>query len=194
MAYDLVVVGVSAGGLHALCTIVRALPDDFEAALVIVQHRSRDSDALCEILQECTSLTLAEVVDKASIRAGEVYLAPPDYHVLVEDGYFSLTVDEPVRYSRPSIDVTFDSAAETYGPGVIGVVLTGANRDGASGLRRIVDEGGAAVIQDPDTAEVGVMPRAAMADVPEAQVVPLEQIASVLVELVRAAPARSGAR
>jgi two-component system, chemotaxis family, protein-glutamate methylesterase/glutaminase len=194
MAYELVVIGVSAGGLHALCTIVRDLPEDFEAALVIVQHRSRDSDALCEILQECTSLSLREVVDKAPIQRGEVYLAPPDYHVLLEDGFFSLTVDEPVRYSRPSIDVTFDSAADAYGPGVIGVVLTGANRDGASGLRRIVDEGGAAVIQDPDTAEVSVMPRFAMAEVPEAHVVPLEQIAQLLVEMVRVAPARRPSR
>ena len=131
MGYELVVVGVSAGGLQALCTMVGALGPDFHMAMVIVQHRSKHSEALCEVLEQCTGLSLREIVDKEPIEEGKVYLAPPDYHVLVEPGYFSLSVDDPVRYSRPSIDVTFASAAVAYGPRVIGVVLSGANQVGA---------------------------------------------------------------
>ena len=183
MAYELVVVGVSAGGLQALCTLVGGLGTEFNMAMVIVQHRSKESEALCEVLEQCSGLTLYEIVDKQPIEEGEVYLAPPDYHVLIEPGYFSLSVDDPVRYSRPSIDVTFGTAADAYGPAVIGVVLTGANRDGATGLREIVDRGGAAVVQDPDTAEVAVMPRAALVEVPEAYVAPVEEIAAILLSL-----------
>ncbi|HWK90060.1 MAG TPA: chemotaxis protein CheB, partial [Longimicrobium sp.] len=109
-----------------------------------------------------------------------IFVAPPDYHLLLEDGYFSLSVDEPVRYSRPSIDVMFESAADAYGMDVIGVVLTGANQDGARGLRRIVDVGGHGVVQDPATAEVRVMPLSAARAVPEACVLPLERIGAHL--------------
>lgn len=180
MAYEVVVVGVSAGGLQALCTLVGALTPDWGAALVIVQHRSKDSFALCEVLQDCTSLPITEVMDKEPIHPGQIYLAPPDYHVLIEEGFFSLSVDEPVRYSRPSIDVTFETAADAYGAAVVGVVLTGANQDGSRGLRTIVDRGGMAIVQDPDTAEVRVMPKAALAQVPEATVGTVAEIGALL--------------
>jgi two-component system chemotaxis response regulator CheB len=144
--------------------------------MVVVQHRSRDSDALCELLQEVTGLRVGEANDKEPILPGHVYVAPPDYHLLVEPGYFVLSTDEPVRYSRPSIDVMFASAADAYGPDVIGVVLTGANADGALGLQRIVARGGHAVVQDPATAEVKVMPLSALKAVPGACVLPLERI------------------
>lgn len=180
MALEIAMVGVSAGGLEAVCTLLRGLPGDFGMALVVVQHRSKDSDALCEVLQDCTPLAIQEVVDKAPVEPGNVYLAPPDYHTLLEPGYFSLSTDAPVMYSRPSIDVAFESAADVYGPRAAGVVLTGANHDGAHGLRRIVDRGGVALVQDPRTAEVAVMPTAALRAVPGAEVLTLEGIAARL--------------
>ena len=180
--YRVVVVGASAGGLHALRTLVAGLPPDFEIPVIIVQHRAKESELLCELLQECAHVQVQEVVDKMDLGPG-VFVGPPDYHLLVDDGYFSLTTDEPVRYSRPSIDVMFESAVDTFGMDVVGVVLTGANADGARGLRRIVDAGGHAVVQDPETAEVRVMPRSAARAVPEACVLPLEGIAGHLARI-----------
>ena len=174
--FRMVVVGVSAGGLAALRTLVGGLPADFELPVAVVQHRSKESDLLCELLQECSPLSVREVNDKEEVRTGNVYVAPPDYHLLCEEGYFSLSVDEPVRYSRPSIDVLFETASDVYGPDLVGVVLTGANADGAAGLRRIVDAGGYAVVQDPATAEVRAMPQFAVRAVPEACVLPLDAI------------------
>jgi two-component system chemotaxis response regulator CheB len=178
--YRMVAVGASAGGLAALRMLVAGLPGDFDLPVAVVQHRSRDSNLLCELLQECSPLPVREVNDKEEVLDGYVYVAPPDYHMLVDEGFWSLSVDEPVRYSRPSIDVTLMSVAEAYGPDAIGVVLTGANADGAAGLRRIREGGGAAVVQDPDTAEVRVMPLAALRAVPDACVLPMERIAPYL--------------
>jgi two-component system chemotaxis response regulator CheB len=180
---ELVVVGVSAGGLDALRTLVSGLPDDFGLSIAIVQHRAKDSQALCSLLQDCCSLKVYEVEDKQGIDGGAVYLAPPDYHLLIERGHFALSTEAPVVFSRPSIDVMFESAAEAYGQRVVGVVLTGANTDGAKGLRRIVDRGGRAVVQDPQSAEVRIMPEAAVREVPAACVLPLAEIAAFLVEL-----------
>ena len=174
--YRLIVVGVSAGGLFALRTLVAALPGGFDIPIAVVQHRSKDSEALCDLLQECTRLRVGEANDKEPILPGGVYVAPPDYHLLVEPGYFSLSTDEPVRYSRPSIDVMFASAADAYGADVIGIVLTGANADGSRGLQKIVQRGGYAVVQDPSDAEVKVMPQSALKAVPGACVLPLERI------------------
>jgi two-component system chemotaxis response regulator CheB len=175
-----VAVGVSAGGLLALRTLVSGLPADFDIPVAVVQHRSRDSELLCELLQECSHLEVAEASDKESIVPGRVYVAPPDYHLIVEPGYFALSTDEPVRFSRPSIDVMFASAADAYALDAIGVVLTGANADGARGLRKIVDRGGHAIVQDPATAEVRVMPQAAIRAVPEACVLPMPEIPAYL--------------
>lgn len=179
----LVVVGASAGGLNALQLLVGGLPSDWAMALAIVQHRSRESHALCELLQDVSALPIIEVNDKEEIAVGRVFLAPPDYHMLVEDEHFSLSVDAPERWSRPSIDVLFESAADAFGDRVVGVVLTGANSDGSRGLRRIVDSGGQAVVQDPTTAEVRVMPEAARRAVPEACVLPLQAIPAHLANL-----------
>ena len=172
----LIVVGVSAGGLFALRTLVAGLPRDFDIPVVVVQHRSRDSELLCELLQECAHLEVGEANDKEPILPGHVYVGPPDYHLLVENGYFVLSTDEPVRFSRPSIDVMFQSAADAYAPDVVGIVLTGANADGSRGLRTIVDRGGYAVVQDPASAEVPVMPQHALKAVPEACVLALDAI------------------
>lgn len=178
--YRMVAVGASAGGLHALRTLVAGLPADFEIPVVVVQHRSRDSYLLCELLQECCRLPMYEVTDKQAIEPGTIYVAPADYHLMVDDGAFSLSTDEPVRFSRPSIDVTFESVADEYGTDAVGVVLTGANADGSRGLKRIVAMGGHALVQDPETAEVKVMPRAALREVPGACVLPVEGIAAHL--------------
>jgi two-component system chemotaxis response regulator CheB len=169
-AAPLVVIGASWGGLHAVSTILAGLPKSFDTPVAIVQHRAKESDGLLVgLLQSTTSLQVCDVEDKEPIRAGHVYIAPPDYHLLVDDGHFSLSLDAAVRYSRPSIDVAFASAAESCGAAAVGVLLTGANDDGARGLRRMVDRGGRALVQDPATAEVRTMPEAglrALADAP----------------------------
>jgi two-component system chemotaxis response regulator CheB len=187
----IVMIGASAGGLDAVCTVLRGLPDELAFAVVIVQHRSKESDALCEVLQSCSRLPLHEATDKTEIEAGHVYLAPSDYHLLVDVGHFSLSLDAPEMYSRPSIDVAFETAADSYRDRVVGVVLTGANQDGSRGLRHVVDLGGGAIVQDPETAEVRVMPTAALRAVPEAEVLPLSGIAPRLLTLQ---PARAPAR
>jgi two-component system, chemotaxis family, protein-glutamate methylesterase/glutaminase len=180
--FRVVALGASAGGLHALRTVVAALPAGFDIPVVVVQHRARESELLCELLQECSRLTVHEVTDKMEVAPG-VYVGPPDYHLLLDRGHFSLSIDEPVRFSRPSIDVMFESAADEYGMDAIGVVLTGANADGSRGLRRIADLGGYAIVQDPATAEVRVMPAFAAKAVPEACVLPLEEIGPHLVAI-----------
>ena len=178
---EIVAIGTSWGGLHALSTIVAGLPASFPVPIVVVQHRSRDAEALLrELLQQHAALEVCEVEDKQPLVTGHVFVAPANYHLLVDRGFCSLVTDPPVRYSRPSIDVMLYSVADSYRSGAVGVVLTGANEDGAAGLRRIVDRGGRAIIQDPETAESPVMPRAAMRAVPEADVMPLEGIAEHL--------------
>jgi two-component system chemotaxis response regulator CheB len=181
VAYRIVVVGTSWGGLAALRMVVGALPQGYDIPTAIVQHRHRDSDAmLARFLQDHTQLRVCEVEDKQPIEAGRLFIAPANYHMLVEQGHFSLSTEAPVRFSRPSIDVTMISAAVAYGHRAVGVVLTGANADGADGLRRIAKSGGMAVIQDPKTAAVKTMPVAALKAVPTARVFPLERIASFL--------------
>ena len=181
--FDLVAMGASAGGLNAVCVVLRLLPEEFTIPIAVVQHRARESALLAGLLQDCSSRRVVEVEDKQPIQPGQVYVAPPDYHLLVDHGAFALSVEELVLFSRPSIDVFFDSAADAYGSGVIGVVLTGANRDGSDGLRNIVARGGLAFIQDPATAEVETMPARARAAVPQARVLTLEQIAEQLVRI-----------
>ena len=180
-----VAVGGSAGGMDAMRTILAALPPDLEAAVVVVQHRAPESDALAEVLQHGSALPVAEAEDKDPLEPGRVYLAAADYHLLVEPGHFALSTDEPVRFSRPSIDVLFESVADAYGPSALGVVLTGANRDGSQGLRRIVDRGGAALVQAPETAEAPLMPRAALDVVPEARSLPLAELPAAIVAWAR---------
>lgn len=184
VAYQIIVVGCSWGGLAALRAIVESLPAGFDIPLAIVQHRHRDSDAmLARFLQGYTGLRVCEVEDKQPIESGRVFVAPANYHLLVEEGFFSLSIEAPVRFSRPSIDVAFSSAAASYGHRAVGVVLTGSNEDGAAGLRQIADAGGMAVIQEPATAEAPEMPLAATRAVPTARVFPVERIASFLGEL-----------
>jgi two-component system chemotaxis response regulator CheB len=179
----MIAVGASWGGLKALRAIAHGLPAHFRVPITFVQHRSKESGALRELLQDCTSLIVCEVEDKQPIMGGYIYLAPPDYHLLVDGDEFSLSVDEPVRFSRPSIDVFFESVADRFGGEAAGVVLTGANEDGALGLRQIVARGGLAIVQDPRTAESPIMPRAALRAVPEARTLSLERMTAYLVSL-----------
>lgn len=184
MSYSVVGVGTSWGGLAALSKLLRDLPADFGLPVVVVQHRGKDSDRLlAELLQDTTDLKVCEVEDKEPLTPGMVHIAPANYHILVDDGYLSLTLDEPVRFSRPSIDVMFTSAADTYGPRAIGVVLTGANEDGARGLADIVKRGGLALVQNPRTAEIPIMPQAAVKAVPNAEILELDALAPRLIEL-----------
>jgi two-component system chemotaxis response regulator CheB len=180
---SMIAVGASWGGLKALRAFAHGLPAHFAVPVTFVQHRSKDSGALRDLLQDCTSLIVCEVEDKQPIMGGYLYLAPPDYHLLIDGDAFSLSVDEPVRFARPSIDVFFESVADRFGPEAAGVVLTGANEDGAQGLRRIADRGGLAIIQDPRTAESPIMPRAALRAVPRARKLPLEHMTRYLVSL-----------
>jgi two-component system chemotaxis response regulator CheB len=185
MAYSVVGIGTSWGGLAAMSRLLGSLPGDFSLPVVVVQHRGKDSDRLLtELLQDATELRVCEAEDKEPLVPGTVHIAPANYHVLIDDGYLSLTVEEPVRFSRPSIDVMFSSAADTYGAGAIGVVLTGANEDGARGLSHIVRRGGRALVQDPRTAEIPIMPLAAIKAVPSAEILSLEALAPRLIELI----------
>ena len=193
-AGSLITIGTSAGGLHALAVILSGLPASFDVPIVIVQHRSPSSHDLAHVLQDSTQLVVEEAEDKIILEDGHVYVAPADYHVLVGPGELALTIDAPVRYSRPSIDVCFESAAESYGPEVIAVVLTGANHDGCRGVRRIADAGGRVIVQDPKHAESPTMPLAAAKAVRDARVLPLEKIAGELMSLTAPRPVRGGSR
>lgn len=184
MPYELIAIGTSLGGLSAMRTLLQCIPKAFPAAMVIVQHRHRESDqALSSFLQQFTVLPVHDVEDKERIQPGHVYFAPADYHLLVESGSFSLSVDAPVSYARPSIDVLLESVADAYGDRAIGVLLTGANQDGVRGLSKIKARGGTAIVQAPDTAESPVLPRAAIAAVSVDRVLPLTAIAPYLVQL-----------
>ena len=182
--YAITVIGTSWGGLAALRELVSCLPPDLRVPVVMIQHRHRMSDdALPRLLQDRTPLNVCEVEDKMPMECGAVYVAPADYHLLIEPEYFELSVEEPIRYSRPSIDLTFFSASDVFGPRAIGVVLTGANADGSAGLQRIAERGGAALVQEPVTAESPAMPAAALKAVPTARVLTLSAIGGAVAEL-----------
>jgi two-component system, chemotaxis family, protein-glutamate methylesterase/glutaminase len=185
MSYDLIAIGASWGGLETLRSVLRDLPGDLDAVVVIAQHRSPDSHptAFRDLLGAVTRLRVCEADDKDGLRPGTVYVAPPDYHLLVDPGTLSLSTDERVQYARPSIDVLLESAAESFRERCVGVVLTGANADGARGLARVVELGGAGIVQDPEDAMRDEMPRAALAAVPSARVARAAEIAPLLVEL-----------
>ncbi len=181
MTVELVAVGTSLGGLDALRILLSGLPPDFPTAIAIVQHRSSESDETLPLyLQAHSPLPVSEPEDKEPIVGGRVYLAPADYHLLVEDGCFALSTEARVGHARPSIDVFFESAAIAYRDRLIGVILTGASKDGAEGARHIKERGGQVVVQDPDTAEVPVMPAATLLAVFPDRVLPIGQIAAYL--------------
>ena len=191
---SIAVVGASWGGLAALSKLVKGLPKEFPIPMAVVQHRSRHADdLLASLLQDLTPLRVVDVEDKEPFEPGTVYVAPANYHLLIDKGHFTLTTDPLVRFSRPSIDVTFISAGDAYPNATVGVILTGANDDGSRGLRHIVDRGGMGIVQDPETAESKPMPAAAARAVPQAEVLPLEAIAPRLVSIANSLVKKTGA-
>ena len=179
---DLVLIGGSSGSIDVLLHLLPALQPTPPFAILIVVHRKNTTDsALAQLLSHRCSLPLVEVDDKEPIRAGTVYLAPADYHVLLEqDGTFSLDDSEKVHYSRPSIDVSFESAADVYGPSVAAILLSGANMDGTNGLAAIKQAGGITVVQQPETAQVAFMPQQAIDNVPIDYVLDVPQLVDLV--------------
>lgn len=186
LQYEAVVIGVSAGGMEALRSMLSSLPGDYTLPLIIVQHMHPNSDNfLAYYLNENCPLTVKEAEEKERLKAGIVYIAPPNYHLMIEeDRTFSLSITESINHARPSIDVLFETAADVFGSKLIGIILTGANSDGSLGLKRVKERGGLTIVQDPATAEVESMPRAAITATEVDYVLPLEQIASYLINIV----------
>jgi two-component system, chemotaxis family, protein-glutamate methylesterase/glutaminase len=179
---EAVVIGASAGALEALSIILPALPAQSALPLMIVVHIPTDKrSVLAEIFQAKCSVPVREAEDKEPISRGTVYFAPAGYHLLIEsDRTLSLSIDEPVLYSRPSIDVLFESAADAYGRALIAIVLSGSNHDGAAGLKTVIEAGGLGIVQSPDDAFASAMPEAAKAVSPSAHVLSLYEIAKYL--------------
>ena len=182
MDYEVIVIGTSWGGLKAVGTLLEGLDEAVRQPIVIVQHRSAEAEegGLAGLLGNHTRRVVSDPDDKTELEPDRVYLGPPDYHVLVEKGHIALSTDAPVEYARPSIDVLFESAADAYGERAIGIVLTGANRDGAHGLARIKEHGGVAIVQEPSTSERRTMPDAAIAATEADAILPLEEIPKFL--------------
>jgi len=184
MVCEIVVMGTSLGGFQALQVVLGNLPKDFPLPIVVTQHRSsEDSGMFAPLLAAHVHLPVVEIEDKQPINPGQIFIGPPNYHVLIDGRHFALSTDAPVLHARPSIDVLFESAAEVFGQGVVGVLLTGMSRDGTSGLKRIRECGGWAVVQDPLTAEGRVMPEAAIESEVVDQILPLDKIAAFLMDL-----------
>lgn len=182
MNYDMIAIGTSWGGLDAVSRLLAGLDDGVESTIVVAQHRGPHAQrGLLELLlQRHVERPVSEPEDKETIQHKHIYIAPADYHLLVENGHFSLSVEERVNFARPSIDILFESVADAYRERAIGVVLTGANVDGAAGLAAIKARGGVAIVQDPRTAARGTMPEAAIGATVTDAVLPLEEIASFL--------------
>jgi two-component system, chemotaxis family, protein-glutamate methylesterase/glutaminase len=177
-SYSAVVIGTSAGGMAALQILFKQVDKKFALPIIVVQHLYPESnDFLAQNLNLICPLHVKEASEKETIRPGEVFISPANYHLLVEDDYtFSLNIDPKVNYCRPSIDVLFESAAQAYSNQLIGVLLTGANNDGAKGLKRIKEMGGITIVQDPQTAEIPAMPLSAINLFPVDFILPLQQI------------------
>lgn len=188
MGYELVMMGASAGGMYALKTLLSGLEEDFRLPVVIAQHISAQSDNyLITYLNSHTRLHVKEAEEKEYLKGGVVYVCPPNYHLLIEeDKTLSLGVFEKVNFSRPSIDVLFETGALSLKKGTVGVLLTGASRDGAYGMGMIHAFGGMTIVQDPETAYVANMPKAAIDSTPVDYVLPLKDIAPFLNTLSRA--------
>ena len=182
---EAVVIGASAGAVDALSVLLPALPSDYPLPIMVVVHVPPEKNSLLvDLFRTKCRVQVREAEDKEPIDGSTVYFAPPDYHLLVEtDRRLSLSSEEPVSYSRPAIDVLFESAAEAFGPGLIGIVLTGANRDGARGLLAVCAAGGTALVQDPNLAQARDMPLAALECCPEARAMSLEEIAAYLLKV-----------
>ncbi len=185
MTYRAIVIGISTGGMRALKMLLPSLPLGYNFPVIVVQHIGSYSDgAWIDILNNLSPLIIKEADEKEKIEKGHVYIAPPNYHLLIEqDKTFSLTIEERVNYARPSVDVLFESAAQVYKDGLIGIILTGANNDGAAGLKKIKEFGGLTIVEDPQTAEASAMPMSAIASTSPNFILPLEGIINLLIDL-----------
>jgi two-component system chemotaxis response regulator CheB len=184
--FKAVVIGASVGAIEALTHILPALPAGFPCAVLVVVHMPRNSDSLIsKIFADRCQMQVKEAEDKESLVSGTIYFAAPDYHLLVNpDLTLALSSDEAVHYSRPSVDVLFESAAAVFGDDLTGVILTGSNEDGASGIAAVSAAGGRALVQNPSTAEGRCMPTSAISACPEAQILDLEGISAFLVSTI----------
>jgi len=184
-AVKAVVIGASAGAVQALLKLLPTLPASYPLPVFVVVHVPADrNNMLVPLLQTKCQVVVKEAEDKEPVVGGVVYFAPSDYHLLVEtDGSLALSSDEIVNYSRPSIDVLFESAADAYGATLAGVILTGANHDGAAGLKAVMDAGGVGVVEDPTGAYATAMPLAALEACASARTMTLDAIASHLLSL-----------
>ena len=185
MRYEAIVIGVSSGGLNAMKILFSLLPADFSMPIIVVQHvGARSENVWIQLLNNHCKVEIKEADEKEKIEKGKIYVAPPNYHLLIEKNKtFSLTVDERVNYARPSIDVLFETASEAYQTHLIGVVLTGANNDGSNGIKCIKERGGLTIVQQPDTAESSYMPASAIATSKPDYILPLEEIIKLLIEI-----------
>jgi two-component system, chemotaxis family, protein-glutamate methylesterase/glutaminase len=182
MKYEIVAIGSSWGGFNAVRSILGAMPDDFRVPIVVAQHQhSSDEADLASAFRTRCRLPVEEISDKSQLEEGHVYVSPPDYHTLVDGHTFELSTDVQVHFSRPSIDVLFESVADSFGSAAIGVVLTGANRDGAHGLLRIKENDGFTIVEDPTTAAQPTMPQAAVDVARPHRVASLQEIPHLLV-------------
>lgn len=182
LSYEAIVIGVSAGGFEALGELLPCLPEKFGLPVLIVQHMVPDADDFFpRYLDQKCKVTVKQADEKERILHGIVYLAPPDHHLMVaHDRTLSLSVEEPVNFARPSIDVLFETAAAVYGSHLVGVILTGASADGSRGLKAIKDAGGLTIVQDPRTAEADIMPKSAIQAVEVDAILPLKAIGKML--------------
>jgi two-component system, chemotaxis family, protein-glutamate methylesterase/glutaminase len=183
--YEAIAIGVSAGGLEALTLVIPQLPKTFSMPVMIAQHlHEKEEGFLAKHLNNKSKLSVHEAYDKENIKTGYVYIAPANYHLLVEEGKtFSLSSEGRINWSRPSIDALFQSAADAYGDTLIGVILTGANKDGSLGLKTIKENGGLTIAQDPTTAHAEAMPSSAIKTVSVDHVLPLQGIVDLLIKL-----------
>ncbi len=185
MSVRAIVVGASAGGVQALSEILPSLPADFSVPIMVVVHiPPRKDNALVDLFGRKCQLSVKEAEDKEPLQPGTIYFAPSNYHLLVEtEATLALSSDETVNHSRPAIDVLFETAADAFGSELVGIVLTGANQDGAMGLKALSEAGGTAIVQDPSTAEVAAMPEAAIAACHSAHTMTLTEIQTTLLAM-----------
>ncbi len=185
MAFAAIVIGVSSGGMNAMKTLFSRLPNDFKIPVIIVQHISPRSDnQWIKLLSDKYKRTICEADEKIQIENGAIYIAPANYHLLIErNRTFSLTIDERVSYARPSIDVLFESAADVYKKTLIGIILTGSNDDGRNGMKRIQQAGGVTIVQNPETAESPYMPASVIQTIKPDYILSLDGITELLIKI-----------
>jgi two-component system, chemotaxis family, protein-glutamate methylesterase/glutaminase len=178
---EAIAIGASAGGVEALSAVLPALNQSCRVPTFVVVHLPRERPSLLsQLFASKCSLAVVEALDKQPIEPGVIYFAPPDYHLLVDGDHLALSIDDLVHYCRPAVDVLFQSAADRYGPGLLALVLSGANQDGAAGLKYVAAAGGQTLVQRPDSAVAPQMPLAALAAVPDSLVLDLQELAATL--------------